>query len=90
MKTLRTFIAVLAITSISTAAIAQGGLLDKAKDAAKKKSDKAKEAKDAKAAKASAKTGKGNDKMAVKSSGVSQTTTTTNQAGGAATTTPTK
>jgi len=70
MKTTKTFLAILLIAGISNITLAQGGLLGKAKDAAKntKKVDTKKV--DPKATK-TGKTGKGGkDDMAIKGSGV--------------------
>ena len=69
MKTLKTFLAVLVIASLSTTVFAKQGLLGKAKEAAAKKgSDKA--------AKKVKKGGKGNEDMAVKGGGVPQNSST--------------
>lgn len=77
MKTLKTIVAILAITSITSVSFAkQGGLLNKAKEASKKKPIKTKIAK---------KNKKKNDRMAVKGSGVSTDKTTTTPAAAAPT-----
>jgi hypothetical protein len=69
MKTTKTFLAILLIAGISNITLAQGGLLGKAKDAAKDKKVDTKKV-DPKAAK-TGKGGKGGkDDMAVKGSGV--------------------
>ncbi|HXP51209.1 MAG TPA: hypothetical protein VN922_14725 [Bacteroidia bacterium] len=70
MKTLKTFLALLIIVSLSTTAFAKQGLLGKAKDVANKKGTN-------KATKKVKKGGKGSgDDMAVKGGGVPQNSST--------------
>ncbi|MGP8215131.1 MAG: hypothetical protein ACLQQ4_06170 [Bacteroidia bacterium] len=76
MKTIKTFLAILIIASLSTSAFAKQSLLQKAKESGKKvaKNKKGK--------------GKGTDKMAVKGSGVPKNTTTTATPAATTTVTP--